>query len=332
MPHLQKYRNEELPIVESSKTHPTVWIVTEGLTGTENQCLGVAQALDIVPKILKIKLRQPWAALSPWLGLECGATFCPPLDGPWPDILLASGRKSIAVSRYIKRKSKNHTFTVQIQDPRVNPSQFDLVAVPEHDPTRGENVLVTTATPNKVCDGTLETGRTEFAGLFENLPAPRIAVLIGGSTKSHAISEQEITNLITCLKSLSNTASLMITTSRRTGDENSRRIRDALKQENVYFWDGASPNPYMGMLGWADYIVATNDSTSMLSEASTTGKPVYNIPLVSLSGRQKQLLKNLKTHGAVRDWTGNLENWPYKKLNDAQQIASAIKEKSGLFG
>lgn len=302
------------------------------MAGTENQCLGVAQALDIMPKILKVTLKQPWAALSPWLGLECSATFCPALEPPWPDIILASGRKSIAASRYIKKKSKNQTYTVQIQDPRINPTQFDLVAVPEHDPTRGENVLVTTATPNKVCEVLLKTARDEFAELFENLPTPRIAVLIGGSTKTHTISDEDISRLIAQLKSLSATASLMITTSRRTGEENTRRIRDALKQENVYFWDSISPNPYMGMLGWADYIIATNDSTSMLSEAATTGKPVYNISLVQLSGRQKQLLENLKNHGAVRDWSGRLESWTYEKLNDAQKIAAAIKEKSGLFG
>ncbi len=332
MPQPQKYTNTTLPIVERPKSPPSLWIITEGMAGTENQCLGVAQALDITPKILKITLKQPWAALSPWLGLECGATFCPALEPPWPDIVLASGRKSIAASRYIKKKSKNQTFTVQIQDPRINPAQFDLVAVPEHDPTRGENVLVTTATPNKVSEALLKTARSEFAEFLERLPSPRIAVLIGGSTKSHTVSDEDISDLIARLKSLSASASLMITTSRRTGEENTRRIMEALKQDNVYFWDGISPNPYMGMLGWADFIIATNDSTSMLSEAATTGKPVYNIPLVQLSGRQKQLLENLKSHGAVRDWTGHLENWSYEKLNDAQRIATAIKEKSGLFG
>src|SRR5262245_41653904 len=125
----------------------TCWIVTEGLAGTENQCLGVAEALGIMPEIKRIRLRQPWKSFSPFLGFEQNMTFSPPLQPPWPDLLLASGRKSIAASRYIKKASGGRTFTVQIQDPRISPSYFDLVAVPEHDPARGENVIVTAASP-----------------------------------------------------------------------------------------------------------------------------------------------------------------------------------------
>ena len=322
---------KNIPMVEKPSRKPTLWIVTEGLAGTENQCLGIAQFLDAKAKLLRITLKQPWAALSPWLGLECTATFSPKIFPPWPDILLASGRKSIAVSRYVKKMSGGKTFTVQIQDPRTNPNQFDLVALPSHDPTRGENVLVTKATPNKVSATILETAKTQFAPLFGNLPAPRIAILIGGSTKNHTISEQDVTKLINQLQSISKQGNLMITTSRRTGEENTQRIKNALSGENIYFWDGLSENPYMGMLAWADYIVATNDSTSMLSEAATTGKPVYNLSLVPLSGRQNKLLDNLKSFGAVRDWSRNLESWSYDRLNDAELVAHTIKEKSGLF-
>lgn len=90
------------------------WIVTEGMAGTENQCLGVAEALGIEADVRRISLRQPWRILSPYLGLEFGASFVPTLTPPWPDLLIASGRKSIAASRYIKRASRGKTFTVQI--------------------------------------------------------------------------------------------------------------------------------------------------------------------------------------------------------------------------
>ena len=99
----------------------TCWVVTEGLAGTENQCLGVAEALGIVPEVKRIELRQPWKSLSPYLGFEQNWSFSPALTGPWPDLLLASGRKSIAASRYIKKASGGKTFTVQIQDPRIFP-------------------------------------------------------------------------------------------------------------------------------------------------------------------------------------------------------------------
>jgi mitochondrial fission protein ELM1 len=70
-----------------TKDKPIVWVITEGLVGTENQCLGVAEALEVNPIIKRIGLRQPWKFLSPYLGFECSATFSKTLNAPWPDNL-----------------------------------------------------------------------------------------------------------------------------------------------------------------------------------------------------------------------------------------------------
>ncbi|HRK98039.1 MAG TPA: mitochondrial fission ELM1 family protein [Alphaproteobacteria bacterium] len=319
------------PQYNKNTKSPVVWVITEGLAGTENQCLGVAEALETSHEIKRISLTQPWAALSPWLGIECAATFCPRLEGPWPDLLIASGRKSIAASKFVKKQSLGKTFTVQLQDPRISTHHFNLVALPEHDPTRGDNVIVTKATPNRISLAKLSQAREEFAPFFENLKSPRIAVLIGGSTKTYTVHEKDIVRITQILKPLTHQASLMVTTSRRTGETGTQFLKKELESPNTFFWDGNSPNPYMGLLAWADIIIATNDSTSMLSEAATTGKPVYNIALVQLSKRQNMLLENLKSMGAIRDWQGTLETWSYEPLNDAAMIAQAIRQKSGLF-
>ena len=99
------------------------WIVTEGFAGTENQCLGIAEALGVTPTVKRIVLRQPWHTLSPWLGSENEWTFSPlgdKLHAPWPDLVLAAGRKGIAAARYIRRMSGNRAFIVFIQDPRIS--------------------------------------------------------------------------------------------------------------------------------------------------------------------------------------------------------------------
>lgn len=315
---------------------PLVWILTEGLIGTENQCLGVAECLgDIDLEVKRITLKQPWAALSPWLGFEYHRTFLPFLEPPWPDILITSGRKSIAASRFIKKQSKGKTYTIQIQDPRINPRQFDLVALPAHDPTRGQNVIVTAANPNRITPQLLESARKQFESTLGNWlkskPASRIAILIGGSTKTFTIGETDIHNLIQKIRPLQNDHALMITTSRRTGAENSQHLRTALKHPNVFFWDEQSPNPYHAMLAYADVIMATNDSTSMLSEGATTGKPVYVLPLANLSRRQAILVENIAKEGALRSFDGKIEHWNYAPLADSRKIAAAIREKSGLF-
>ena len=298
------------------------WVITEGMAGTENQCLGVAEALGVEPAVKRVKLRGIWKLFSPYIGFECAGTFDPKLEGPWPDLLLASGRKSIAASRYIKKMSGGKTFTVQIQDPRISPKHFNLVAVPEHDPTRGENVVVTHAAPNRVTDMKLTRARNDFSPLFAMMPSPHIAVMIGGNSKAHTMSEHGMEKLGAQLSQLP--GSLMITASRRTSDEQKAAFLRGLGDRPHFFWDGTGENPYFGMLAWANVILVTADSVSMLGDAATTGKPVYMIPMDGGTVRFDKFHQHLKDYGAVRPFMGHLENWSYEPLRDSAIIAAEI--------
>ncbi len=300
------------------------WVITEGMIGTENQCLGVCDALGIAPEIKRVSLNQPWKTLTPWLGFELSFTFTPSLNAPWPDLVIASGRKAVAASRYIKKKSGGKTFTVQIQDPKCAASNFDLVAVPHHDHLRGDNVVVTDGAPNRITFEKLESAKEKFSNLFAPLPAPRVAVLIGGNSRTHKITTQIMQNLVAQLKSLN--CSLMITASRRTGQENLRILQESLKETDAFIWDGNGENPYHGMLAWADHILVTSDSVSMISDAGTTGKPVHVIPLEGHSKRFDKFHAHMEVIGVTKPFTGNLETWDYEPISDANRIAMAIKE------
>lgn len=295
------------------------------MAGTQNQCVAVAEALGVSFDIKRIQLNQPWKSLSPYLGLEQSFTFLPVLQEPWPDLLITSGRKSIAVSRYIKRKSKGKTFTVQIQDPRVSASQFDLAAVPHHDPTRGDNVILTDAAPNRINDQKLNSAIKNFPQL-EMLSSPRIAVLIGGNSKAYTMSEPAVNTLAKQLREID--GRLMITPSRRTGVKNEAILKQALP--NAYFYDGTGENPYFAMLALADFILVTADSASMISDACSTGKPVYMIPLEGGHPRIDKLHKHLIDKGILRVFDGNVEAYTYEPLNDAKKIADAIVERMKL--
>ncbi len=307
------------------------WVVTEGLAGTENQCLGVAEAMGLMPVVKRIGLRQPWKALSPFIGGEQGWTFTgDALNAPWPDLVISSGRKSIAAARYIRKKSGGKSFIVQIQDPRVNANIFDLVAVPAHDKMRGPQVIVTAATPNRITTQRLADGRQDFAHTLRAVPNPRVAVLIGGNSKAYSFTPENMRKLAAQLTELDRLGyGLMITASRRTGDENLAILREALKNTKAYLWDGRGDNPYFGLLGWADYILVTADSASMISEAATTGKPVYVIPLEGGSAKFDRLHGTLLEKHIIRPFTGQLQPYIYEPLQDAALIASKIREKMG---
>ena len=300
------------------------WVITEGMIGTENQCLGVTDALGIEPKVTHITLNQPWKTLTPWLGFEQSWAFKETLNPPWPDLLIASGRKAIAASRFIKKQSGNKTFTVQIQDPKCSPHDFDLVAVPHHDNLRGDNIIVTHGAPNRLTQEKLNAAKEIFTPLFEKLPTPRIAVLIGRNSRTHTMTPENMKDLVENLKQIN--GSLMITASRRTGEENLKILQDGLKETNAFIWDGTGDNPYHGMLGWADHILVTADSVSMISDAGTTGKPVHIIPLEGNSKRFDRFHAHMQEMGVSKPFSGNLQSWIYEPLSDAKFIASSIQE------
>ncbi len=304
------------------------WVITEGMAGTENQCIGIAESLGVKPEIKQIKLRMPWKKLTPYLRLEAGWAFSPALEPPWPDLVIASGRKSIAASNYIRKMSNGKTFRVQVQDPRISPSNFNLVVLPEHDPTRGMNVFVTQAAPNRITPAKLEAARAAFPQ-FQSVQKPRVAVMIGGNSKAYKLTSSRMQNLANQLKLLD--AGLMVSTSRRTGIDNEKILRDTLEPSGAYIWDGKGENPYLGMLAWADFILVSADSVSMISEACTTGKPVFMLNLEGGRPRLKSFHENLIEYGALRVFKGRLERWQYTPLNDAQRAAEEIQRRYHAF-
>jgi mitochondrial fission protein ELM1 len=309
----------------------TSWIVTEGKAGMESQCLGVAEALGLSPAVKRVGLREPWRTLSPWLGCERAGSFSgDPLAPPFPGLVIACGRRGFAAARYIKKASGGKSFIAYLQDPRVRCRALDLIAVPAHDRLRDENVLVTQAAPNRVSAQWLAKARAEFAPLLSPLPGPRVALLIGGNSAAYHIGRAELENICALARAaVPPGGSLMATASRRTGPENLRFLAKTLRGPDTLFWDGAGANPYPGYLAWADFILATPDSVSMISEAASTGRPVYVIPLPGGAKRIARFHESLVSQGIIR-WLAPgaaLEAYAYPPLADSARIAAEIRRR-----
>ncbi len=317
-----------------SESNVTCWIITPGIAGTENQCLGIAEALGATTIIKKrIKLRAPWRQLSPWLNIGHQYALTPDsdrLDPPYPDLIIASGRKCIGIALHVKKMSGGKTVLVQVQNPILNPDKFDLVVAPKHDHISGTNVIETTGALHRVTSQKLAEEGKKFAPQLSHLPHPRVAVLIGGSSNTHRMTAENTQRLAEQLLSLN--AGLMITASRRTGEQNMRYLREKLKGKNVYFWDGTGDNPYFALLALADYIIVTEDSVSMASEAISTGKPVY---LAALDGGSKKFAlfhRDLIEKNYAKPFTGQLETWSYTPPCDMIRVVNAIQEKLSRKG
>jgi len=125
------------------------WVVTDGKAGMESQCVGLAEALGLTPEIKRVALRFPWRQLTPYFRIAPSLGFAEgsaALTPPWPDLVIATGRHSVAAALYIRaqaRRNGTHTIAVQLQNPGISPSHFDLVVTPLHDGLTGANVIAT---------------------------------------------------------------------------------------------------------------------------------------------------------------------------------------------
>ena len=313
------------------------WVLSDGKPGMRNQCIGLAEALGVGFAVKTIRARLPWRILPPqlWLSpLSAPGSEGDGLRPPWPELLIATGRQTVALSLAIKRAIAERTFTVQIQNPAHALARFDLVVAPRHDELAGDNVIVTEGALHRVTAERLAQEGEQFRALLEHLPRPLVAVLIGGSNRQYRFTRDGARRLAAGLADLGRRhgAGLAITTSRRTGAANERLLRDALGEADAYFWDGAGANPYFGFLGLADAIVATSDSVSMVSEACATGKPVYIFDLDGGSGKFRRFHGNLRRRGMTRAFTGTVESWSYEPLDDTGRVADEIRRRMRQSG
>jgi mitochondrial fission protein ELM1 len=305
-------------------------VVTDGKAGMETQCVGLAEALSLSPIIKRVALRAPWRQLTPFFRLGGRAQFAPqsdPLLPPWPDLLIATGRQSVAASLLVRRLSGGRTRTVQLQNPAIRPTHFDLVVVPRHDNLAGANVIVTKGALHRLTRDILWEGAKRLLPRVRHLSRPYIAVLIGGTNAAYRLGAAEMTALASELVSSAHamSASLLVTPSRRTGEENVRILKEKLAGVAHFIWDGTGDNPYFGLLGLADFIVTTPDSINMISEAASTGKPLYVAQLPGGSEKFERFHRLMREDGLVREFKGMLMPYRYAPLDEVSMVAERAK-------
>ncbi len=313
------------------------WALTTGEAGMASQARGLADAIGM-PYLTRTSCpRKPWRWLPGHLcpgvlgGLTADSDLLQP---PWPDLLISCGRRSTPLSIAIRKRSEGKTFTVHIQDPRIPPQYFDLVIPMSHDPIRGDNVFPTDLAMHPITDDWLATARSHFIPLLGKLPKPLIAVLIGGRTRKHPFPPEECMAISEQLLATREThdAGMVISTSRRTGPENTKILQRKLSAGNTLIWTGEGENPYAGMLALADFIIVTEDSVSMVSEACASGKPVFTIPLHGRSGRLDRFHENLRDRGLTKRLSTRLEPFAAPQNNDTPRIASLVRSRLAARG
>ena len=306
------------------------WLLTDGKIGDEVHCLSIAEALGIVYEMRRVAPRPPFVWLMPWGPIdprEAPDRPESPIAPPYPQLLIASGRRTVSYLRHVKRASEGRTFTVFLKDPRTGSPSADFIWAPEHDSLRADNVLVTLTSPHRISPDRLDAARKTVPPKIAALAHPRIAVPLGGNSGAFVYNARTNQRLAAAIRSICAAephACFMVTPSRRTPAATILAVREALAGRPAIVWNGNGNNPYLAFLAHADFIVAPADSINMVGEAVATGAAVYVFRPEGRGGKIDRFLASLERAGAIRELNGPLTAFRYDPIDATALIAKEV--------
>lgn len=295
---------------------PSAWLLLDDRPGHQAQVLGVGKALGSINEIIPITSngfgKLPLGITT--LGVSKGTREA--LVPPYPDVVIAAGRRTVPIARWIKKRSPS-SYVVQLMWPGSAYKEYNLIAAPAHDQIQSNDarIMETFGAPHALNKSLLEASRTQWTPHFAEYPSARLGVMIGGASKHGTLSPADAKLLAATINRY---GSALITTSRRTPDAFIEALQQAIKVPYyLYRYNDGGDNPYHGILACSDALLVTGDSMSMLCEAYYTGKPVEIFDAEHLcSAKHKRLHAQLRAQKSV--------------LNEAERIAARITKDLAL--
>lgn len=285
-----------------------VWMLADDRPGHTTQILGIAAPLGWPAETKHLRFTPLNRLPNRLLGasrITLNSRRSSPLAPPWPDLVIAMGRRTAPVARWIKRQSHGRTRLVHLGRKGVNdPHGFDLMVSCAHFnlPENPRRIEITVP-PTQVNETSLAAAAGQWPDLYANQPQPHVALLVGGDTAQHRLGAdtarriaREATDAVAALGGI-----LTIVTSRRTSAAAIAAFKETLKSAgNLHLWRPESrDNPYLGYLAAADLLIVTGESESMLAEAAATGKPLYIYPLPEAARGPKARLAEAMVRGVT---------------------------------
>ena len=303
-------------------------LLTEGLHGMISQTEGLAKALDFDYIHEKIELNSFWKLIPTSFTPVKKFVFKNQVEQDF-DVIISCGRKSIIPSIFFKKNSKKKIINIHIQNPKISLKHFDFVVCPEHDNLEGPNVLRTKGAIHYL---TLEEINNSKDYLLNKLERDKdvITLILGGPNKYYNYSDENMISIFSRINRMlkEHNLQLVVIPSNRTPKKTIELSKEYFTDNRTVI-DVVDKSAYLSSLALSKYLVVTCDSTSMISEAALTGKPVYvaMIPALRNDKRFQRFRSLFEKLNIIKILENKLETWNYEKLNEADRIALEIKRK-----
>ena len=303
-------------------------LLTEGMHGMISQVEGLAKALDIDFTHHKVELNSFWKLIPPKFTPISNLTF-KSFDTKDFDIIISCGRKSVIPSICLKKNSKKKIYNIHIQDPKVSFKNFDFIIAPEHDGLTGKNVILSKGSIHYLTKEEIIKNR-EYLSQRLNKEKEYLSLIIGGPNKYYDYNEENIKKVFDKVKNIleKNNLQAIIVPSMRTPKKIINLSENYFDKDNLVIKD-IDKKAYLSCLSLAKYIVVTCDSTSMISEAALTGKPIYiaEIPAKINDYRFRRFRDLFTKLKIVKNLDEKVEIWNYEILDETNRVAKEIKKK-----
>lgn len=288
---------------------PAIWLIDAYRAGERGQVRALVEALGYPFEIKTLDYRKAvfWPHVFGTASIAgITAESARQLRAPWPDIVVTCGVRNEPVCRWIREQSGGRTRYVHVGRPWGPLDSFDLVVTtPQYRVPDRANVVNNTLTLHSVNADSLARARDDWSDAFAELPRPCFAVIVGGDSGPFTLGPKAAARLGREASQLARAhgGSLLVTTSSRTRDSAVQALREHIDAPHYFYrWEaGATANPYLGMLAWADRLIVTGDSIAMLSEACATGKPVTMFDLGGMRGSGSEEARDWRLGASLYD-------------------------------
>tara|TARA_Y100000590_G_C15647424_1_gene987410 strand:- start:218 stop:1177 length:960 start_codon:yes stop_codon:yes gene_type:complete len=306
-----------------------IWTLTDGSQGMISQVLGLAQELGKDIYQINTDIRFPWSFLQPGIIPFFKWSFKNSIDDMnKPNVVISCGRKSVYLSIYLKKIYKD-IINIHIQNPKTSFKYFDYIVAPNHDGIKGINIINSLGALHKFSTEIIDRTDPKFNISTEKL----VTCIIGGQNQHYYFNSKEVIDLCLKIKNLKKNnplINILVLTSRRT-NESSKKILLKELSSIATVWIGEGKNPYLFALKYSSNFIVTSDSTSMISESTISGRPIYiyKLPFKRISKRMEKFHNEFNNLKITRDFSNNiiLSDWVYKPINESKRIAGIIKER-----